>query len=700
MRERVAFGLFLGFFAAYVFTMPGYLAPYRDAGEMATSAATLGVSHPPSYPLYILLGKLSQALPFGSAAYRLTLLSALCAAGAVAALFLVLEPLAGIGAAALAALWLGCNRTFWSVAIVGEMYSLSLLQAIALLGLALRLRRSYDRRLWRGFAFLYGLSLANRTDLLLWAPGLFWLVFSAGRWRDEEGEAGGWILRSIPWALLGLSVYLYLPIRSAAGPWLDWNHPARLDNLIGSLTRRSYGGTLDLLSKNYAPGELFGENLRAYARHLWGDYLGAGVWLPLAGLWAAWRRDRGEALGLLLAGLASGPLFLFLANLPPNPHALAIVEPHYLLCDVVLAAFAALGAAALAEAQPRVPAAALVLLGLAPLWHRWDVSRRWHLHNYDYTRNVWLSTPRGATLVAKKDVPLFSLWYAREVEGLRRDVRLVAQGLSGSPWYQEARRRLGEPGRMGPLRSAEDWDRFAALNEALHFTTDCEVPEGIKGGPARGLVIAYSTAAATTEAPWTLMSRRGGFDYDEQPDFFHSDIVDAYVMARQRMGSWLIDKQELERAARPLLLGWAMKWHLPDAPMFLAFAEFSAGRLPEALSAYAVAARLFERTLELATAYRSLPPIFSGARRGIADARLNMGVALERQGKRDEAERQYRLALQSDPRAAQAHFNLAVLYWDRDWAVVASEMGEVLKLDPARQDAMKYLAIARQKQKK
>lgn len=703
--------LFAVFFSLYVLTASPYLAPYRDAGEMATSAATLGVSHPPSYPLYVLLGKLSQALPFGGPAFRLTLLSAAAAAGAVAALHLLLAPLFGPWAAALAAAWLGADKTFWSVAIVQEMYALSVLQAVVLLGLALRLRREYDPRLWRGFLFLYGLFLGNRTDLLLLSPALGWLVFSAGGWKAREGGVPVWALRSVPWAALGLSVYLYLPLRSSAGPWLDWNHPAELHNFIGSLTRRSYGGTLDLLSRNYATGAMFGENLKAYGRHVWDGFLGLGAWLPLAGLGYWWRRDRGAAIGLALAYLAAGPLFLFLANLPPNPHALAIVDPHYLLSDLIVAVLAAAGAAWVWEAAsawagerralaPRADAsalagAALLAAGFLPFWRTWDVGRRWDLMNYDYARNVLASVPPDRALVAKKDVPLFTLWYAQQVEGVRRDVRVVPQGLAGSPWYQLSSRRRGDLVQLGPLRSLEDWRSFGRTNEGAFATFDCEFPDGLLFGPPRGLALSLSTGTALDARPWGLIARRGDYRSDGQPDFFHTDLVDLYAFARHRVGVWQSEHGDKAEAERNIKAAWAMKWHLPDAPIFLGFAWFTASRLAEAAAAYTAAAGLFERTLRLAGEYHSLPDIWSGARRGLADARLNLGVVYEKLGRKDDAAREYQAAIQADPRSAQAYFNLAVVYWDRDWAKVAWAMSEALRIDPSRQDAAKYLAIAR-----
>src|SRR3972149_1294558 len=67
------------------------------AGENATAAATLGVPHPPGFPLFCLLGKLFTVLiPIGDAAYRVNLFSAACGAVGAGFFFLVLRFLGGI----------------------------------------------------------------------------------------------------------------------------------------------------------------------------------------------------------------------------------------------------------------------------------------------------------------------------------------------------------------------------------------------------------------------------------------------------------------------------------------------------------------------------------------------------------------------------------------------------------------------------
>jgi tetratricopeptide (TPR) repeat protein len=250
------------------------------------------------------------------------------------------------------------------------------------------------------------------------------------------------------------------------------------------------------------------------------------------------------------------------------------------------------------------------------------------------------------------------------------------------------------------LREPADWSRFAALNGETYVTTDAEVPAGLALGPPRGLVVSLSASAAATEEAWRFIARRGDYRYDAQPDFFSSDLVEAYAVSRQRLGSRLVEQGREEEAARQLRLGWAMKWLMPDAPTFLAFGAFRRGRLEDAASAYAAAADLVEATLELARDYRSLPDVFRSARRGLADANLNFGVVLEKLGRREEALGRYQAALEADPKSAQAHYNLAVLHWDKDWDKVIAEMSEVLRLEPGRQDAARYLQAARMRKER
>jgi len=706
---RGAAAVFFLAFGIYLWTMPPTLAPYRDAGEMSASTATLGVSHPPSYPVYVLLGRLSSLLPFATHAFRLDVLSALAGAAALSAVWLAL---AGSGAAppAAACLLLAFNSTFWNVCGVQEMYSLTLLFAALILHCALLLRAGYRPRLWLLFCLLYGLSLGNRTDLLLWAPGLLVLAFSA---RAQQGGLARFAGLSACFVLLGLLVYAYLPLRSGRGPWLDWNHPANLDNFIGSLTRRGYGGTLDLISKNYSPGEMFLPNMKVYALHLWSNFGPAGLLLAAWGLAVSWRSERRRCAGLALLYAASGPAFLYLANMPPNPHALAIVEPHYLLSDIVLAFWAA---AALGPPSPqgkavlRLPrgaaALACAVLALQPwLFGRWaQMDRRWNLIGYDYVHNVMRSAPPGSIVVAKKDVQIFSLWHYHVLEGLRPDVRLLAQGLSHSPWYYDSvlsrEKGIGVPVRPGPVRELEEFKAFLARNPGpVLVTTDVELPQGVPVGRPDGLLAPLLRDPAEVQPPpsaaiWEFLVRRGDYRYDRRPDFFTADIIEAYALSLQRLGAAFSEAGQDARARWALLSGWSMKWLLGEAPVYLGFLAYRAGDMAHAAASYEDAGRIYGRLLELTREYHSLPDVKEGISASAADALMNLGVACEKLKEYAKAEAAYGMALRLRPRLAKAHYNLAVLYWNKDWARVVAELHSALAIDPAYPDARRFLALA------
>src|ERR1051325_5016409 len=91
---KLAVGVGLLSLLSYLFTLAPTIVG-GDSGELVTAVATLGVPHPPGYPLYCLLGHLFTLLvPFGSVAYRVNLFSAVAAA-ATAGLMAYLVTVAG-----------------------------------------------------------------------------------------------------------------------------------------------------------------------------------------------------------------------------------------------------------------------------------------------------------------------------------------------------------------------------------------------------------------------------------------------------------------------------------------------------------------------------------------------------------------------------------------------------------------------------
>ena len=219
-RRTLDFGLSLSLFVLTFVVYLSTLSPTigeADSFEFQVVSYTLGVAHPTGYPLYILLGKLFSLLPFGNVAYRVNLISPLFASLTVVCLYLCLVHLTRHRAVSLvAALAFAFSRTFWSQAVIAEVYTLNAFFVALLFYLLLkRISESADQRI-NEIAFVYGLSLTNHITMALLAPTIAIYALLAGVWAGLRRTVRNQVFGTLVAAglfLLGLSVYLYIPLR-------------------------------------------------------------------------------------------------------------------------------------------------------------------------------------------------------------------------------------------------------------------------------------------------------------------------------------------------------------------------------------------------------------------------------------------------------------------------------------------------------
>ncbi len=89
-RIRIACALlvFIASLVVYAFTLAPTVT-LVDSGELIVAAHSLGVAHPPGFPLYVMLAHLASLVPIGSVAVRINFASALLAALASSVVALV-----------------------------------------------------------------------------------------------------------------------------------------------------------------------------------------------------------------------------------------------------------------------------------------------------------------------------------------------------------------------------------------------------------------------------------------------------------------------------------------------------------------------------------------------------------------------------------------------------------------------------------
>jgi hypothetical protein len=385
--------VFLAAFGLYLAGASPSIAP-RDSADMASAAYTLGVAHPPGYPLYSVLGHLWQTVfPWGNPAYGLAVLSCLAAAGAVFFLFLGVHRRHGVWAGLTAACLFALSAPLWKFALIQEKYSLHACFVAVLLYLSEGDKEDFWRRA-RLSGFVVGLGLVNHQSLLFFLPG-FLLLWRAEcrRWGSSLSAV---LSAAVPWSLAGLSLYAFL-----------WVRLGSLGEALSVALRSQYGaGTLSAqLALPLTPDgavRLFGWSLKAWALAVSIPAAAAAVY----GAFTAWREDRDRAAGLLLAALLSGPLFVVLASFDiSNWVARSVLEPAFMFPALAAAAFAGAAASRLGRFAPAglaLAAAALLLRSPVP-------ERRDDFLAYDYVRNLRRAVPPGGNLLVSGDTALFGL---------------------------------------------------------------------------------------------------------------------------------------------------------------------------------------------------------------------------------------------------------------------------------------------------
>ena len=220
--------VFLASFIAYLSTLAPDAVP-GDPSEYTFIPWILGIAHPPGYATYTLLASLWQhLLPIGSVAYRTHLLAATAGALNATLVYAVVLTIttrratrpshrpAHLLAAMFAGLSFGFATDIWQHSIHANAHVVTLLLATTSLFLLARWQVSDDERWLYVLALVAGLSLAQHPLLAFGFPayGVFILAV-----RPRILRQGRTLLKVAASAAIGLSVFLYYPLRSPTTPF-------------------------------------------------------------------------------------------------------------------------------------------------------------------------------------------------------------------------------------------------------------------------------------------------------------------------------------------------------------------------------------------------------------------------------------------------------------------------------------------------
>jgi uncharacterized membrane protein YuzA (DUF378 family) len=441
----VASLLAIGSLIVYLLTLYPSIGP-GDAGELTAASCTLGVPHPPGYPLYTLLQYLFiKVLPFQSPAWKANLFSALCSSLSTFFLFLSAARVSSsLWGGILAAGFFAFSPLVWRYSLVSEVFALNTLFLSALIYILIGLEKSKKI----GFAFLgafvLGLSFSHHPTIVPF--GILYSVFVIIIIYQTRTPPRHLILKLTALFFLGLTPYLYLPLSSAQHGLATWGDQTTLHGFLVHIFRMEYGSfQLGSLSEGLGRYNL-PEKLWLYFSDLFHEFLWIGPILGGLGLVSLWTNPRYKLLGryTALSFLIYIVVFHGLANLNfSNPLWVQVLPRFWLLPNLLVCLWIGPGFSWLTErvqflknkGTSGVLVAAIVLTQIAFNYHQENRSDDLLLKRYATT--VLNSIPDRSILMITGDQEYHSVLYMQNCEEIRKDVIVASQGTLFGSWNKK-----------------------------------------------------------------------------------------------------------------------------------------------------------------------------------------------------------------------------------------------------------------------
>ncbi len=430
-----AITLWVIIFSVYLKTLAPTVG-FIDSGELSTVALTLGIAHPTGYPLFTLLCKVFTMLPIsGDEIVRLNIFSALLTStAAVIFFFFIIELLkifkkekkdSILTASFLSTLILAFSKTFWTQAVSIEVYSLHLLLISTVLFLFVKAINTNHKKMWIVFAFLVGLSFTNHLTTILLAPALlYWFFTEFGLNKNTFKK----ILYLIPPFFVGLSVYLYLPIRASQHPLMNWGDPQTVEKLWWHFTGKQFRVWM------FSSSEAARKQLNYFFENLSSEY--HFIILIVA------------VVGFIVLLFNSRRIFVFTMLLFVTCVSYAInydihdIDSYFLLAFISLAIFVSVGIQKIIdgyEGKTVSIIALIILVGLSGVQLFANYDKVDQKNNYlveDYTKNILLNLPKNSIVLSYQwDYFVSASYYFQHVKNIRPDIVVLDKELFRRSWY-------------------------------------------------------------------------------------------------------------------------------------------------------------------------------------------------------------------------------------------------------------------------
>jgi tetratricopeptide (TPR) repeat protein len=613
----ISLGLFFGFFFVYAHHACPSVYP-DDSGETITAAYSLGIAHPPGYPLFSLLGKFFTLLPVGAVAYRVNLCSSFLGGLAVTLAFSFYrltcrqfskgKDAERIGAF-MGALSLGLCPIFWHQALVakGGIYLLNICLILTCLILLMRWSANQENRYLNFFFLIFGLGLANHhMSIMMFAPGLFlFAYFHRRNIHFTSRQAFGWAMG----LAVGFSVYpIYLLTRTAYHPKINWMVEPTLSGLWLMFSRHAYGN-LSPAAKNL-PQWLI--EIVWAIKGIFDQFIFPMVSLAFFGLYILFKRNRQIALVHILFFIAvwAGILSAF-PFIPEVKRFLGVFSiPNWMLVCAWISVGGMEFFSILHKRSKVLGRAGIVLLFTFVVIQgdkRCLAEPSCRLKKYffaeDYCLNLLRSVRPHSFLFVKGDASIFPMWYLQKVEGVRPDVIVLDPDLLvdwiGDELIREHPDVLHSVNLTSQRAILQDLITMNYPAYSMYFSYAPNEADDLPGFHSQAQSLVYKIEKAPfielhpgkkileLPAEWTYWKGRSGAEYNASVDAYTLEYVQSkYLIAAVAWGSIQAGLENFSIAEKAFRYGISFDPLSDTAHFNLAFVLQKQGRRDEALVEY------------------------------------------------------------------------------------------------------------------
>ena len=315
-------------------------------------------------------------------------------------------------------------RTIWQQATSIEVYSLQLLLMNLLILFLLKAVLEDNQKYFLLSAFLLGVGFANHLTTVLMVPAILYLFFkrpeekfdfSSGRWKE-------FAILLIP-LFIGLSFYIYMPLRAATNPEFNWGGVSRgWDKFIYHVSGKQYQVWM------FADMSLWSKNLIRFAEEVPFQLGFVGILFMLYGFYILLKTSKTLFWFFIL-------LIVFCLVYTLN-YQIHDIDTYFSTAFFSLLIVSGVGLIALAKRSFRLIPAFFVLPLIALTFNYTTNDESDDVIVPEYTKILTENLEPNALIIsAQWDYFCSAFWYMQKVEGYRKDVVLVEKELMRRTWY-------------------------------------------------------------------------------------------------------------------------------------------------------------------------------------------------------------------------------------------------------------------------